>query len=68
MHQEFSLLHQTPSPSLTPFSLTYRKGRQTEIQIDRLAGLSTQQREKRDKDRQLVRQADKQAVLDREKK
>lgn len=66
MHQEFFLLHQTPSPSFTSFSLTYRRGRQTEIQIDTLADLSNQQRE-RDKDRQFVRQADKPAVLDRRK-
>lgn len=63
MHQEFSLLHQTS----TSFSLTYRQGRQAEIQIDRLADLSSHQKE-RDKDRWLVRQADKQAVLDSKNK
>lgn len=59
MHQEFSLLHQTS----TSFSLTYRQGRQAGIQIDRLADMSSHQKE-RDKDRWLVRQADQQAVLD----
>lgn len=65
MHQEFSLLHQT-STSFTSFSLTQRQGRRAEIQIDRLADLSSHQRA-RNKDRWLVRQADTQAVLDSKK-
>lgn len=66
MHRTFSLLRQTSSPSFTSFSLSFRQCRQAEIQIDRLADLSNQKRG-RDKDRQLVWQADKPALLDRQK-